>query len=121
MSEEQQSALKPLAAVDGNPAFDEAWQAQALAIADSLVRAGLFSAGEWSEALGAALQQAESGGATDNQETYYQCVLATLEGLVAIHSEIDQQAMAGKRRDWEQAYLSTPHGQPVKLDAGSND
>ena len=119
MSEEQQSALKPLAAVDGNPAFDEAWQAQALAIADSLVRAGLFSAGEWSDALGAALKQAESEGATDNQETYYQCVLSTLEALVAIHSEIDQQAMAGKRRDWEQAYLSTPHGQPVKLDAGS--
>ena len=121
MSEEQQSALKPLAAVDGNPAFDEAWQAQALAIADSLVRAGLFSAGEWSEALGAALQQAESDAATDNQETYYQCVLSALEGLVALHSEIDQQAMVGKRRDWEQAYLSTPHGQPVKLDAGSVD
>ena len=121
MTEEQQSALKPLAAVDGNPAFDEAWQAQALAIADSLVRAGLFSAGEWSDALGAALKLAESEGATDNQETYYQCVLSALEGLVAIHSEIDQQAMAGKRRDWEQAYLSTPHGQPVKLDAGSSD
>jgi hypothetical protein len=25
--------------------------------------------------------------------------------------------MAAKRGDWEQAYLSTPHGQPVKLDA----
>ena len=121
MSEEQQSALKPLAAVDGNPVFDEAWQAQALAIADSLVRAGLFSASDWSDALGAALRQAESNGAADNQETYYQCVLSALEGLVASHSEINQQAMAGKRRDWEQAYLSTPHGQPVKLDAGSND
>ena len=121
MSEEQQSALKPLAAVDGSPAFDEAWQAQALAIADSLVRTGLFSAGEWSEALGARLRQAESDGAIDNQETYYQCVLSTLENLIASHSEIDQLTMAGKRHDWEQAYLSTPHGQPVKLDAGSND
>ena len=25
------------------------------------------------------------------------------------------KAMAGKRNDWEQAYLSTPHGQPVEL------
>jgi nitrile hydratase accessory protein len=121
MSEEQQSSLKPLAAVDGSPVFDEAWQAEALAIADSLVRAGLFSAGEWSETLGAALKQTESGGSVDNQETYYQCVLCALEDLVASHSEIDQLAMAGKRRDWEQAYLSTPHGHPVKLDAGSTD
>jgi hypothetical protein len=51
----------------------------------------------------------------DNQETYYNCVLNALEQLVAEHSKIDQQAMAAKRQDWEQAYLSTPHGQPVHL------
>ena len=39
--------------------------------------------------------------------------------LIAQHSEIDRQAMDGKREDWEQAYLSTPHGQPVKLSADS--
>jgi hypothetical protein len=38
-------SLKPLAAVDGEPAFDEAWQAQVLAIADSLVQNGMFSVG----------------------------------------------------------------------------
>lgn len=109
------SSLKPLAAVDGEPAFDEPWQAEVLAIADSLVQDGLFSAGAWSDALGAALAKAETDGASDNQETYYQCALAALETLVAEHSEIDRQAMAGKRNDWEQAYLSTPHGQPVNL------
>lgn len=108
-------SLKPLAAVDGEPAFDEAWQAQVLAIADSLVQNGMFSAGAWSEALGAALEKAEADGAADNQQTYYQCALSALESLVASNSEIDRQAMAGKRDDWEQAYLSTPHGQPVKL------
>jgi nitrile hydratase accessory protein len=108
-------ALKPLAAADGEPAFAEAWQAQVLAIADTLVQQGLFSAGAWSEALGAALKQAEIDGAADNQETYYRCALAALEALVAEHSEIDRQAMLGKRGDWERAYLSTPHGQPVEL------
>lgn len=110
-----ESALKPLAAVDGQPAFDEPWQAEVLAIADSLVQNGLFSAGAWSDALGAALAEAAAGGADDTQETYYQCALNALEFLVAGHSEIDRQAMAGKRKDWEQAYLSTPHGQPVNL------
>ena len=53
--------------------------------------------------------------AVDDQETYYRCALHALETLVAEHSDIDQRAMQGKREDWEQAYLSTPHGQPVNL------
>lgn len=110
-----EATLKPLLSVDGDPVFDEPWQAQALAIADALVRKGMFSASAWSEALGQALKVAESECAVDNQETYYNCVLSALEQLVAEHSEIGREAMAGKRRDWEQAYLSTPHGQPVRL------
>ena len=117
MSESTDGAPKPLAAVDGEPVFAEAWQAQVLAIADTLVQQGLFSAGAWSEALGAALREAESGGAEDNQETYYRAALAALEGLIAAHSDIDRLAMRGKRDAWEQAYLSTPHGQPVELKA----
>jgi nitrile hydratase accessory protein len=119
MSDQSSNSLKPLASVDGEPAFAEAWQAEALALADTLVQNGLFSATAWSAALGEALQQAEVDGAIDDQETYYRCVLSALEGLVARHSAIDQSAMAGKRKDWEEAYLSTPHGQPVKLKSGS--
>jgi hypothetical protein len=115
MSDQHLDSLKPLASVDGEPAFTEAWQAEALAIADTQVQKGQFSAGAGSAALGEALQQAEAGGDSDDQETYYRCVLSALEGLVARHSIIDQSAMAGKRKDWEEAYLSTPHGQPVKL------
>ena len=109
------ATLRPLFNVDGDPVFDEPWQAEALAIADVLVSEGMFSAGAWSEALGKALRVAESEGAVDNQETYYNCVLSALEQLVGEYSEINPQAMAAKRKDWEQAYLSTPHGQPVRL------
>ena len=117
MNLRNQEALKPLASVDGEPDFDEPWQAEVLAIADTLVHNGLFSAGAWSQALGKALRKAEASGASDDQQTYYQCALAALEDLIAQHSEIDGPAMAAKRGDWEQAYLSTPHGQPVKLGA----
>jgi len=75
----------------------------------------LFRAGAWSDALGAELKRATEDGAADNQETYYSCALQALETLVAANSEIDQKAMQGKRDDWEQGYLSTPHGQPVEL------
>jgi nitrile hydratase accessory protein len=115
MVERSDDALKPLADVDGEAAFDEPWQAQALAIADNLVQSGVFSATAWSQSLGEALQQAEADGAVDDQQTYYQCVLNVLESLIAEHSEIDRSNMAAMCADWEQAYRSTPHGQPVKL------
>jgi nitrile hydratase accessory protein len=108
-------SLKPLASQDGEPAFDEAWQAEALAIADTLVQNGLFSASDWSDALGSALRQAAADGASDDQQTYYQCVVDALESLIAQHSEIDRPSMTAMRADWEQAYLATPHGDPVKL------
>jgi nitrile hydratase accessory protein len=120
MSEVAEDALKPLASVDGEAAFDEAWQAEALAIADTLVQNGMFSAASWSAALGEALRNAQADGASDDQQTYYQCVLTALEGLIAQHSEIDRAAMTAKREDWEQAYLATPHGQPVKLEAAED-
>ncbi|MEM7564992.1 MAG: nitrile hydratase accessory protein [Pseudomonadota bacterium] len=110
------SSLKPLADTDGDPVFDEAWQAEALAIADALVRNGMFSAAAWSEALGETLGVAQEEQRPDNQETYYECVLETLEKLIEKHSEIDQQAMKNTRELWEKAYLATPHGQPVSLD-----
>ena len=109
------SALKPLAAGDGEPAFDEAWQAQVLAIADTLVQSGLYSASEWSQTLGDELAAAEARGDDDNQQTYYECALRALETLVSNCSDIDESAMVNMRKAWEDAYLSTPHGQPVEL------
>lgn len=115
MQRQADAALKPLASQDGAAVFDEAWQAEALAIADTLVQSGLFTATRWSQALGDALRQAEADGAADDQQTYYQCVLSALETLIAEHSDIDRSSMDRMRHDWEQAYRATPHGQPVKL------
>ena len=108
--------LKPLVGVDGDPVLTDPWQAEALALADTLVNQGLFSANDWSEALGQSLREAQADTSTDHQQTYYLCVLETLERLLARHSDIDATALASKRADWEQAYRSTPHGQPVLLE-----
>ncbi len=109
--------LQPLAARDGEPAFAEAWQAEALALADSLVQNGLFAAAEWSDALGLALREAEARGEPDDQETYYRAVLVALERLIDAHSDIDFAAMRQMRENWEDAYRATPHGQPVELES----
>ena len=115
MTAQDVKALRPLASTDGDPLFDEPWQAQALAMADSLVQSEMFGADAWSDALGQALKIGAASGDPDGQDTYYACVLLALEKLVANHSAIDQKAIAAKRKDWEEAYLSTPHGQPVRL------
>lgn len=115
MSDAESERLKPLASADGQPVFEEAWQAEALAIADTLVQQGLFSAATWSDTLGAALADAERRGEADSQETYYRCVVDALEVLIAQHGGIAREQMSQTRAAWEAAYRRTPHGQPVVL------
>ena len=97
------------------PVFEEPWHAQALALADSLVRAGAFTANEWAEALGAALKTAEAEGRPDDTETYYTAVVEALEALSDSRTGISGAERQCRREAWERAYLSTPHGQPVTL------
>jgi nitrile hydratase accessory protein len=102
---------------DGGAVFDEPWQAQTLALADGLVQAGYFSPAQWAEALGAELKKADTSGAPDTTETYYQAALAALEALTAAHADIPRAQVTERRNDWERAYLATPHGKPVLLSA----
>jgi len=102
-----------------NPAFDEPWQAQALALADGMVQGGIVSPDEWSQTLGAALHDATAQGKPDTAQTYYDAVLATLEELAENNAAISAADRATRRTQWENAYLATPHGQPVKLHPGN--
>ena len=98
-----------------SPAFDEPWHAQALALADSMVQAGHFSAPQWSEALGAALREANTDGAPDTDETYYSAVLNAVERLAASHTPLSPQNLSDRKSEWIAAYRRTPHGRPVVL------
>jgi nitrile hydratase accessory protein len=96
-------------------AFDEPWQAQALALADAMVRQGKFSATDWAEALGRALREAEGRDAPDTIETYYSAVVDALERLCETHTGISCDDRVRRRGEWEAAYRRTPHGKPVNL------
>lgn len=102
------------------PAFDEPWQAQVLALAEAMVQEGHFSAGQWAEALGAALAGAEAAGAADTDETYYLAAVSSLENLAAARAGIALAEMAERKQAWVIAYEHTPHGQPVVLGAGTD-
>jgi nitrile hydratase accessory protein len=110
--------LGPLKRKDGDPTFDEPWQAQALAMADTLVVTGKISAAAWAETLGAELRKAADTGAPDDTETYYRAVLAALERLLNQSGAAEKSEIDARRDQWERAYLNTPHGQPVQLSAG---
>jgi len=90
--------------------FDEAWQAQALAMADCLVRGGLFSGGQWAETLGVAVREQE-----DTTEGYYRAVLSALERLLD-QGPLPNDEVEARRDAWARAYEATPHGQPVELE-----
>ena len=105
----------PFKRLDGEPVFDEPWQAQALAFADVLIESKIISPTIWSATLGDTLKQAAAAGATDNMETYYQSVLKSVEKLLEQTSGILPEEIENKSRAWAEAYLATPHGQPVML------
>jgi nitrile hydratase accessory protein len=112
--------IGPLARRDGEPTFAEPWQAEVLALAFALAEKGVFSAAEWSEALGAELRLAEAAGAPDDHGTYYAAALAALERLLAGSGGITANALSRRTEEWRRAYLHTPHGQPVELAAGAH-
>lgn len=108
--------IGPLKRRDGDPVFDEAWQAQVLAMADSLAKQGIFTPGQWSETLGDELRRYINNGAADDATTYYNAALRALERLLDDGGAVTVSAVTERREAWERAYLATPHGHPVTLD-----
>ncbi len=91
--------------------FAEPWQAQVFALAVRLVETGHFTWTEWTAALAAEL----AGDPGDDGSRYYQHWLAALERLVTGKALCGQDDLAARKQDWIEAYLRTPHGQPVEL------
>ena len=61
--------------------FREPWEAQAFAMTLALQQRGLFTAAEWSAALGEEIKRAQAAGDPDTGETYYRHWMAALERL----------------------------------------
>jgi hypothetical protein len=111
----------PLAARDGEPGFDEPWQAELMAIAHTLAAQRLFTPGEWSEALGAERARDAAGGVPDDQEHYYEAALRALEKLTTARGAVTDAMLEARAAQWRRAYEATPHGDPVLLEAGDEN
>ncbi|MDG1430520.1 MAG: nitrile hydratase accessory protein [Paracoccaceae bacterium] len=99
------------------PAFSEPWHAQAFAMTIHLSKQGVFSWPEWAEKFGATLAAHGLSRELDGGEDYYNAWIETLETVLIDAQLTETAAITQMIEDWREAYLSTPHGQPVKLSA----
>ena len=97
------------------PTFGEPWQAEALALSMALKDHGYCTAEEWSRTLSAEIENARGRGEAVDGTTYYAHVLAAVERLVCEKGLASRAALHERRQSWEEAYLTTPHGEPVVL------
>lgn len=97
------------------PAFEAPWHAQVFALTVALNEAGHFAWGEWAEVFGATLKAHGVDRELDGGEDYFNAWLAALEQLLTQRGLAEAAMIQQMRAAWEQAYLDTPHGQPVTL------
>lgn len=97
------------------PVFNEPWEAQAFAIVLALYEAGQFTWEEWAKTLNQEIVLAQKNGDPDLGNTYYQHWLNALEKIALAKNISSNSEIYAKAEQWRQAYLSTPHGQPVEL------
>lgn len=97
------------------PAFEAPWHAQVFALTVHLHQAGLFDWPDWTEAFSATLARHGVARTLDGGEDYFAAWLETLESVLETKALADPARIEAVRAAWEAAYLSTPHGDPVRL------
>lgn len=97
------------------PVFLQPWHAQAFALTVHLNEQGRFSWAQWVERFSATLKHHGLDRYLDGGDDYFTAWLATLEAILSEAGSANPQEVELVRRHWEEAYLSTPHGEPVHL------
>ena len=97
------------------PNFRAPWEAQVFALVCALQEAGKLPPAEWSATLGEEIRLAKERGEPDLGDTYYVHCLAALEKWLLRANLTGREEISACIADWREAYLRTPHGQPVEL------
>jgi len=98
-----------------DPVFAEPWQAHAFALTLRLHERGLFTWGEWAEALAAQIASAQAAGDADLGDTYYRHWMGALEALVVGKGASSNDELRRHQHAWDRAAHRTPHGRPIEL------
>ena len=98
-----------------HPVFVEQWEAHTFAITVKLSEKGLLKWSEWLDVLAEEIKEAKDQGQPDFGNTYYQFWLSALETILLEKNILKKSDLKSMMEQWRHAYLSTPHGSPVKL------
>ena len=98
-----------------HPVFAELWEAHAFAITVKLSENGLLKWSEWTDALTEEIKMAKEQILPNFGNTYYQFWLSALETILLDKNILKKSDIKSRIEQWRSAYLSTPHGKPVKL------
>ena len=97
------------------PVFEEPWHAQVFAITVALNEAGVFQWTDWADRFGAMLKQHGLTRDLNGGSDYFHAWIETLEDFLADQKIALSNDLQVLKSAWVQAYLQTPHGQPVKI------
>lgn len=97
------------------PVFSEPWHAQLFALTVKLNEDGYFGWPDWAVRFSETLRQHGLSKELDGGNDYFIAWLETLEVLLSETGQAGSHEALAMRHAWEQAYLTTPHGQPVHL------
>ena len=97
--------------------FEMPWHAEAFALAVALNEVGLFRWEDWTRQFGEKLiaTRSDQDSALDGADDYYLVWLETLVTIIQSYEAIKPDMLQAVEDQWRAAYLSTPHGQPVRL------
>lgn len=97
------------------PVFDAPWHAQAFAVAVHLNDRGLFSWPDWAAVFSDCLARAGADRALNGGDDYFLAWIEALERICTERGLAETAALAEHKARWHEAYLTTPHGAPVRL------
>ncbi|EAQ01758.1 hypothetical protein OB2597_14981 [Pseudooceanicola batsensis HTCC2597] len=104
------------------PHFFAPWQARAFALTLALHESGAFTWREWAAALSARIGRAEPlpgrSGSEAHAESYYRDWLAALSDLLTHKGHADAATIREMAEVWQRAAGNTPHGTPIRYEAG---
>ena len=94
--------------------FEKPWHGQIFAITVSLSENKVFEWSEFSKALADQIKIDKTEKQNGSDDYFFSWIKA-LENLIIKKDILDQSNLNITKQKWKDAFLSTPHGQPVKI------
>ncbi|MCH2250496.1 MAG: nitrile hydratase accessory protein [Cognatishimia sp.] len=101
------------------PAFEAPWHAELFALTVAMNEAGHFAWAEWAEVFSEQLKHDGVSRELNGGDDYFNAWLTALETLLTAQGIAEAALLADLKQAWTEAYLATPHGQPVRIKASA--